>query len=175
MNRCVTRALALAILLASAQIAAGQSAGASATAKRYEMVPAPLRSASAPAVPAHPSPYNFSGVQYPRIEEDSRVTFQFRAPDAQKVQVMLVTSGSNSLNPLPYDMVKGDNGVWTYTTKAPQGPGYHNYWMHRRWRGRRSTRAPTHSSATATCATGLKSRSRASPTMTSRMCRTATC
>jgi S-formylglutathione hydrolase FrmB len=96
---------------------------------RQEMVPAPLRSASAPAAPAHPSPYNLSGVQYPRIEEDSRVTFQFRAPTAQKVQVALVTSGSNSLNPLPYDMVKGDDGVWTYTTKEPQSPGYHNYWM----------------------------------------------
>ena len=96
---------------------------------RQEMVPAPLRSASAPAVPAHPSPYNLSGVQYPRIEEDLRVTFHFNAPTAQKVQVALVTSGSNSLNPLPYDMVKGDDGVWTHTTKEPQSPGYHNYWM----------------------------------------------
>ena len=101
----------------------------SMAATRQEMIPAPLRSASAPAVPAHPSPYNLMGVQYPRIEEDSRVTFQFKAPTAQKVQVALVTSGSNSLNPLPYDMVKGDDGVWTYTTKDPQSPGYHNYWM----------------------------------------------
>jgi enterochelin esterase-like enzyme len=101
----------------------------SKAATRQEMIPAPLRSASAPAVPAHPSPYNLLGVQYPRIEEDSRVTFHFNAPTAQKVQVALVTSGSNSLNPLPYDMVKGDDGVWTYTTKEPQSPGYHNYWM----------------------------------------------
>lgn len=96
---------------------------------RQEMVLAPLRAESAPAVPAHPSPYNLSGVQYPRIEADARVTFQFKAPAAQKVQVALVTSGSNSLNPLPYDMVKGEDGVWTYTTKEPQSPGYHNYWM----------------------------------------------
>jgi enterochelin esterase-like enzyme len=101
----------------------------SGTAVRQKMVPAPLRSSNVPAVPAHPSPYNLRGVQYPRIEEDSRVTFQFRAPDAQKVQVMLVTSGSNSLQPLPYDMVKDDDGVWTYTTEEPQSPGYHNYWM----------------------------------------------
>jgi hypothetical protein len=86
-------------------------------AARQEIVPAPLRSASAPAIPAHPSPYNLSGVQYPRIEKDSRVTFHFNAPTAQKVQVVLVTSGSNSLNPLPYDMIKGDDGVWTHTTK----------------------------------------------------------
>jgi enterochelin esterase-like enzyme len=78
--------------------------------------------------PAHPSPYNVFGSQYPRIEADNRVTFHFAAPNAQKVQVALVTSGQNSLNPLPYDMVKGDDGVWTYTS-PPQAPGYHNYWM----------------------------------------------
>ena len=33
-----------------------------------------------------------------------------------------------SLNAPPFDMVKGDDGVWTYTS-APQAPGYHNYWM----------------------------------------------
>ncbi|MBN1972941.1 MAG: hypothetical protein JW787_04840 [Sedimentisphaerales bacterium] len=98
-------------------------------AQRLEMVQAPLASKDAPAFEAHPSPYNIYGAQYPRIEADSRVTFQFSAPDAQKVQVGLVTSGSNSLNPLPYDMVKGENGVWTYTTPEPQSPGYHNYWM----------------------------------------------
>jgi enterochelin esterase family protein len=27
-----------------------------------------------------------------------------------------------------FDMVKGPDGVWTYTS-APQPPGYHNYWM----------------------------------------------
>jgi enterochelin esterase family protein len=89
-------------------------------AVKQEMVPAPVRDASAPAVPAHPSPYNFPGVQYPRIEEDSRVTFHFKAPTAQKVQVSIVN--------VPFDMVKGDDGTWTYTS-APQAPGYHNYWM----------------------------------------------
>jgi hypothetical protein len=97
--------------------------------KRKEMVPAPVASANAPAFEAHPSPYNVYGSQYPWIGADSRVTFQFRAPDAQKVQVALVIPGQTSLNPLPFDMVKGDNGVWTYTTPEPQGPGYHNYWM----------------------------------------------
>ena len=29
----------------------------------------------------------------------------------------------------PFDMVKGENGVWTYTTAEPQDLGYHNYWM----------------------------------------------
>ena len=69
---------------------------------------------------AHPSPYNLYGAQFPRIEPDSRVTFQFRAPDALKVQVAIAN--------VPYDMVKGADGVWTYTSE-PQDLGYHNYWM----------------------------------------------
>jgi enterochelin esterase-like enzyme len=107
---------ALAVGTCFAQTASKDS---SATA-RQELVPAPLRSASAPSVPAHASPYNFPRVQYPRIEEDSRVTFHFKAPNAQKVQVSIAN--------IPFDMVKGDDGVWTYTS-APQAPGYHNYWM----------------------------------------------
>lgn len=70
---------------------------------------------------ARPSPYNFAGVQFPRIEADNRVTFQFSAPTAQKVQVSIVN--------VPADMIKDENGVWSYTTKEPQAPGYHNYWM----------------------------------------------
>jgi enterochelin esterase-like enzyme len=80
----------------------------------------PLVSSKA-AGTAHPSPYNLYGAQYPRIEADSRVTFRFNAPSAQKVQVSIVN--------VPYDMVKGEDGVWTYTTSEPQDLGYHNYWM----------------------------------------------
>ncbi len=69
----------------------------------------------------HPSAYNFPAAQYPRIEADNRVTFQFRAPDAQKVQVSIANT--------PFDMVRGENGIWTYTTAEPQDLGYHNYWM----------------------------------------------
>ena len=69
---------------------------------------------------AHPSPYNLYGAKFPRIEADSRVTFQFKAPYAKKVQVAIAN--------VAYDMVKGDNGVWTYTSE-PQDKGYHNYWM----------------------------------------------
>jgi enterochelin esterase-like enzyme len=69
---------------------------------------------------AHPSPYNMYGAQYPFIEADNRVTFQFNAPNAQKVQVAIAN--------VAYDMTKGDDGVWTYTSE-PQDYGYHNYWM----------------------------------------------
>ena len=98
-------------------------------AARQELNAPPVASPGPPAGTAHPSPYNFPGIQYPRIEADNRVTFHFTAPNAQKVQVGLVTPGQNSLTPLPVDMVKGEDGVWSYTTATPQSPGYHNYWM----------------------------------------------
>ncbi len=69
---------------------------------------------------AHSSPYNLSGAKFPRILADSRVAFRFNAPTAQKVQV--------SINNVPFDMAKGDDGVWTYTSE-PQDKGYRNYWM----------------------------------------------
>jgi len=68
----------------------------------------------------HPNPYNLYGAEYPRIEADSRVTFRFNAPDAKMVQVAIAN--------VPFDMIKGDDGVWTYTSE-PQDKGYHNYWM----------------------------------------------
>ena len=69
---------------------------------------------------AHPSPYNMYGAQYPFIEANNSVTFKFNAPDAQKVQVAIANT--------PYDMVKGSDGVWSFTSE-PQDLGYHNYWM----------------------------------------------
>ncbi len=69
----------------------------------------------------HPNPYNFPGRQFPRIEADNKVTFQFTAPDAAKVQVAIAGAAR--------DMIKGESGVWTYTTPEPQDLGYHNYWM----------------------------------------------
>ena len=79
--------------------------------RKLQLLDPPVAPVSAPAVPAHPSPYNFAGVQYPWIEADNRVTFQFKAPNAQKVQVSIVN--------VPFDMVKGSDGVWRYTS-APQ-------------------------------------------------------
>jgi enterochelin esterase-like enzyme len=60
---------------------------------------------------------------YPRIHPDLRVTFQLKAPDARKVQVVgnfgLGTGG-------PWEMERGEGGVWTVTT-PPVIPGFHYY------------------------------------------------
>jgi enterochelin esterase-like enzyme len=121
MRRALFLSLITAIVAGALCLAQPKKAAPSPrAAARPEMVKAPVRPDSAPAIAAHPSPYNFPGVQFPRIEADSRVTFQFRAPDAKKVQVSIVS--------VTFDMVKGADGVWTYTS-APQAPGFHNYWM----------------------------------------------
>ena len=103
----------------------------SKAAARQELVDPPVAPASALAMSAHPSPYNFAGVQYPRIEADYRVTFHFNAPNAQKVQVSIVNA--------PFDMVKGPDGVWTYTS-APQAPGVSQLLDDRGWRDRAGPR-----------------------------------
>ncbi len=120
-HKAICLSLSIAILAGATCFAApGKGSKDLKPAARQELAPAPVAPANAPAIPAHPSPYNFPGVQYPRIEEDSRVTFHFNAPNAQRVQVAIVN--------VPFEMVKGADGVWTYTS-APQAPGYHNYWM----------------------------------------------
>ena len=85
MKRALFIAFCTAILVGGTGFAQTKKASKdSKPAARLEMVPAPVGSASAPTLPAHPSPYNFPGVQYPRIEADSRVSFRFVAPDAKK-------------------------------------------------------------------------------------------
>ena len=66
---------------------------------------------NAPGGTAHPSPYNFAGVQYPRIETDGRVTFRLNAPKAGQVVVNGDWPGGRGLS-----MAKGASGEWTLTT-----------------------------------------------------------
>jgi len=66
-----------------------------------------------------PATSNVRGAQYPRITSDLRAIFQVKAPDAQKVQLQLGKV---------FDMVKGENGIWTFTTE-PLVPGFHYYFL----------------------------------------------
>src|SRR4051812_1512579 len=69
-------------------------------------------------IDAIPAPSNIRGAEYPRVHGDLRVSFRFKAPDAQKVEFQL---GKR------YAAQKGDDGSWTATTE-PQVPGFHYYW-----------------------------------------------
>ncbi len=77
-----------------------------------------------PADEGKPSSTNIGNAQYPRVHADGRATFQFRAPDARKVQVFT----NYGLGPRGHwDMTKGDRGVWTLTSPTPIAPGFHYY------------------------------------------------
>jgi enterochelin esterase family protein len=67
-----------------------------------------------------PAPSNVPNAQYPRINPDSSITFRIRASDAQKVTI---GSGFGLGN---YELVKGEGGYWTVTTK-PLAPGFYYY------------------------------------------------
>jgi enterochelin esterase family protein len=66
-----------------------------------------------------PASTNIMGAEYPRIHSDLSVTFQLKAPDAQKVQVRMGKI---------YDMEKAADGVWSVTL-PPQVVGYHYYYL----------------------------------------------
>src|SRR6476660_367582 len=74
-----------------------------------------------------PAISNVPGAQYPRVHEDLRVSFQLRAPQAQKVQVQ-PGGGDNGLGKGPFDMTKSDDGFWNVTI-PPAVPGFHYYWF----------------------------------------------
>jgi enterochelin esterase-like enzyme len=74
-----------------------------------------------------PASSNVPGAQYPRVYPDSRVSFRLRAPNAQKVQLN-PGGGESGLGKGPFDMAKGDDGVWTLTI-PPVVPGFHYYWF----------------------------------------------
>ncbi len=86
----------------------------------------PLRDKQAPDTSSDeskPASTNVGNAAYPRIHSDLRVTLQLKAPDAKKVQVV----GNFGLGKGgPWEMQRGDGGVWTVTT-PPVIPGFHYY------------------------------------------------
>jgi enterochelin esterase-like enzyme len=73
-----------------------------------------------PSADSRPASTNIEGAQYPRVHNDLRATFQVKAPDAQKIQVVIAET--------PYDMSKAQDGTWSVTV-PPQVPGFHFYWL----------------------------------------------
>jgi len=88
-----------------------------------------VRSAEYPqsADDSRPAPTNVRGAEYPRVHSDYRVTFQLKAPEARNVQLQPSAGAvENGLGKGPYDMVRGEDGVWSVTT-PPAVPGFHYY------------------------------------------------
>jgi enterochelin esterase-like enzyme len=79
--------------------------------------------AEKPADEGRPSTTNLANARYPLVHADGRATFQFKAPNAKRVQVFT----NYGLGPRGHwDMTKGDGGVWTLTS-PPIVPGFHYY------------------------------------------------
>jgi len=74
-----------------------------------------------------PATSNVRGAEYPKISPDLRVTFQMKAPSAQKVEVM-PGGGANGLGKGPFEMQRSADGTWS-TTVGPVQPGFHYYWL----------------------------------------------
>lgn len=77
---------------------------------------------------SQPAASNVRGGQYPRVHSDLRATFQFKAPNAQRVQLQPGGGEENGLGGKTFDMTKGSDGVWTVTV-PPAVPGLHYYWF----------------------------------------------
>lgn len=76
---------------------------------------------------SQPAVTNVRGAAYPRVHGDLRVTFQFKAPAAQKVQLQ-PGGNDNGLGTGPIDMTRGADGTWTVTI-PPAVSGFHYYWF----------------------------------------------
>jgi enterochelin esterase-like enzyme len=85
--------------------------------------PAEAAPAAAPADDGTAAATTVGPSGYPRVHADGRVTFRLKAPDAAKVQVF-TNYGLGAGG--PWDMTKGDGGVWSLTS-PPVVPGFHYY------------------------------------------------
>ncbi|QEL16239.1 alpha/beta hydrolase-fold protein [Limnoglobus roseus] len=87
-------------------------------------VPQPERKESGQTTEeSKPAPTNIGTAAFPRIHPDLRLTFRLKAPDAKRVQVV----GNFGLGKGgPWEMARGDDGVWTVTT-PPVIAGFHYY------------------------------------------------
>src|SRR5262249_55475600 len=72
---------------------------------------------------SQPASTNVNNSAYPRIHPDLRLTFQLKAPDAKKGQVV---SNFGLDKGGPWEMERGEGGIWSVTT-PPVIPGFHYY------------------------------------------------
>jgi enterochelin esterase-like enzyme len=70
------------------------------------------------------APNRVPGADYPRIAPDLSITFQLKAPKAERVRL----EGGAGLVKEAIDLARGAEGVWTVIT-PPAVPGFHYYWF----------------------------------------------
>jgi enterochelin esterase-like enzyme len=120
----LSRLLIVASSLAT--LALAQPPAAPATPAATAPAPAPGRGRG-PGVESGPG----SAYRSPEVNANNSLTFRLLAPNAQSVRVItdmpklgeVTVHGANG-----YDMVKGEGGIWSYTT-PPLPPSYYQYWF----------------------------------------------
>lgn len=129
MNR-LPRILSVAVLTAfvvvSAQAQAPNNPPGNAPAAPGAGAPG-ARRGGGPGVESGPG----SAYRSPEVNADNSLTFRLLAPNAKSARVItdmpklgqVTVHGSAG-----YDMVKGENGIWSYTT-PPLTPSYYQYWF----------------------------------------------
>ncbi|HVW02972.1 MAG TPA: alpha/beta hydrolase-fold protein, partial [Planctomycetaceae bacterium] len=88
-----------------------------------ENKPALSKATEPPSDEGQPASTNVGNAPYPRVHGDRRVSFRMRAPEARRVQVF-TNYGLGGGG--PWDMERGDDGVWKLTSPAII-PGFHYY------------------------------------------------
>lgn len=94
-----------------------------AAEKKADETPRETKSPETSSDESKPASTNVNNSAYPRVHPDLRVTFRLKAPDAKNVQVF-TNFGLGSGG--PWDMQRGEDGVWTLTSPAVV-PGFHYY------------------------------------------------
>ncbi|MTB50034.1 esterase [Lewinella sp. W8] len=60
--------------------------------------------------------FGAAGLVSPQINEDNSVTFRLKAPKADTVLLSGNLHVENAFSPITYQMTRGEDGIWTYTT-----------------------------------------------------------
>ncbi len=73
--------------------------------------------------------FNENPIISPEINADHTVTFRIHAPDAEKVSVTGSLDGEDAFAPITYDMQKGTDGMWSFTTPVLPSEFYRYHFM----------------------------------------------
>ena len=73
--------------------------------------------------------FNENPVNSPLINEDHTVMFQIKAPDAATVSVSGSLDVQKAFAPITYEMKKGDDGLWSFTTPVLPSEFYRYYFI----------------------------------------------
>lgn len=71
--------------------------------------------------------FNENPVISPEINDDHTVTFRLEAPDASAVSVTGSLDANNAFANITYELQKGDDGIWTFTTPVLPSEFYRYY------------------------------------------------